>query len=174
MAPFPGGMSNLAGSKKRGSISDALRCANGFSESSQRSFAEDEGLGIQAVTETGRRRAIGKDVSQMSVTAATTNFRADHSMTSILDLEDIFPREGLEKTGPPRPGLKLCLGAKQRQIAARTEVDARLLIVQERPAERPLGPLGAENLKPFRPKMIELKNTEKRQIAVATFMRKGA
>ena len=91
----------------------------------------------------------------MSTATGTANFRASHAMTPILDLKDIFPRKGLEKAGPTRAGMELCLGVEERQIAARTKVNTRLLVVQERATERPLCPLGAEDVKPFRPKLLE-------------------
>jgi hypothetical protein len=48
----------------------------------------------------------------MSIATGTANFRAKHPMTPILDLKDIFPRKGLEKAGPARSGMELCLGGE--------------------------------------------------------------
>ncbi len=91
----------------------------------------------------------------MSTATRTANFRAEHAMTPILDLEDIFPRKGLEKTGPTGAGMELCFRAEERRITARAEVNARLLVVQKRATERLLGPFGAEDAKSFRPKLLK-------------------
>jgi hypothetical protein len=91
----------------------------------------------------------------MSTATGTANFRVKHAMAPILDLKDIFPCKGLEKAGPARAGMELCLGAEERQITARTKVDTRLLVIQERATEWPLRPLGTEDVKSFPPKLLE-------------------
>src|SRR4029077_21267056 len=52
----------------------------------------------------------------------------------------------LEKTRPPGAGVELRVRRKQRQAAADAGVDAVLLVVEQRAAERTLGPLRASDL----------------------------
>ena len=73
---------------------------------------KDQSLGIQAVSESGRWRTVGKDVSEMATATRATDFRANHAMTPIRDLKDILPRKGLEKAGPARAGVELSLGVE--------------------------------------------------------------
>ena len=133
------------------------RHANGFSEifSALICLAKDQSLGIQAVSQAGRRRTVMKHVSEMPAASSTADLRAKHTVTLILDLDNVLLGKRLEKAGPTRAGMEFRLGAEQGQIAARTKVNARLLVVQERATERLLCPLRPQDAKPFRSQLFE-------------------
>ena len=73
----------------------------------------------------------------MSAASRTTNLGTNHSVAAVLNFSDVFQGEWCEKTGPSCPGIELRLRGKQGQVAARTKVNAGLLVVEERAAERP-------------------------------------
>ena len=48
----------------------------------------------------GWRRTIRKDMSEMPTAPGTTDFRPQHAVTSILDLQNIFAGKGFKEAGP--------------------------------------------------------------------------
>ena len=118
-------------------------------------LAKNQRLGVKAVSQPARWRTVLKYVPEMSTAAGAANLRADHAVAPILNLGDIFPREGLEKAGPSRAGVELCLRIEERQITPGAEINASLLVIQQGAAEWPLRPLCAEDLKAFRPELLQ-------------------
>src|SRR5947207_1866483 len=85
----------------------------------------------------------------MCVTTSTKNFCSMHSETVISMLLNISI-DCLVKTGPAGSGFKLCLGTKNRQIAADTFVDTFLFIIEQQTAEGRFGPFPARDSVFFR------------------------
>ena len=62
-----------------------------------------------------------------------------------MKLDDIFLGKGLKETGPAGATVELCLRGKERKIAAGTEIDTLLVVIEEVAAEGGLGTLGADD-----------------------------
>jgi len=90
----------------------------------------------------------------MSAASRTTNLGTNHSVATVLNFGDVFPRERDEKTGPPRSRVEFRLRGKQGQVAARTKVNAGLFIVEQCPAERPFRSLRPQDAESFRAELL--------------------
>jgi len=107
--------------------------------------AEGEGNGVEAVAEPGGWRAILKDMAEVASATNAEDLGPDHAVGDVAQFGDVLSGEGLVKARPAGSGMELRPGGKKRQVAARAEVNAGLVIVQEVAAEGCLGSLGAQD-----------------------------
>src|SRR2546422_4435395 len=94
---------------------------------------------VQAVAQAGRRRAVGKHVTEVAVTPSAADLGTDHPGTRVADGSDVVGIERLEEAGPARTRLELRLRPEERQAAQPARVRARFFLVQQGAAEGPLG-----------------------------------
>ncbi len=94
----------------------------------------------------GRRRAVGEDVAQVAVAAGAQDFDPQHPVAAIGVRRHVLVGHRLEEARPAGARVELRVRGKERQAAADARVDAVPLVVEQRAAERPLGPMRARNL----------------------------
>lgn len=110
---------------------------------------------VYAIAQPGRGRAIRKDMAKVRSATAAVDLRPRHSETAI---RRRAKRAGqrIEETWPARTAIEFFPGPEQRLFAAGAMKDPGPFFVIESAAARPLGPVGAHDLKllggqPFAP-----------------------
>src|SRR4051812_30712972 len=111
---------------------------------------------VDAIAQSGRRRAIRKDVAEMAAAAAAMRFSASHAVGTVVRFLD-RARFRIVEARPAGAALELLLRLEQLLPAARAGEGAGALLVIERAASRPLGAvlahdvelLGRQNLAPL-------------------------
>ncbi len=96
---------------------------------------------VQAVAQPGRRWAIVEHVAEVGIATHAADLDPAHAVADILDVLHVVGIERLEERRPAGAGLELRVGLEQRQATQPARVDAGLLVIEEQPAERTLGPL---------------------------------
>src|SRR5687768_8603528 len=82
----------------------------------------------------------------MAVAAGAADFCPRHAERIVAEIAHVVAVERLVKARPAGAGLEFLAGAEERQAAQAAGVEARLLVVQERAAERPLGAVVEQNV----------------------------
>src|SRR5882724_622417 len=85
--------------------------------------------GVDAVTLTGRGRAILKDMAEMGITFARTNLRPLHAVGRIPLFHHFVLCNRLGETGPARTAVEFIQRAEERLTRDNIDVDSRLVIV---------------------------------------------
>src|ERR1700752_4053772 len=101
---------------------------------------------VDAIAQSGRRRAVGEDMAEMTAAAAAMAFGADHAVGAILRFLDRAGL-GIVEARPAGAALELLLRLEQHLPAARAGEGAGALLVVERAAARPLGAVLAHDVK---------------------------
>lgn len=92
---------------------------------------ETERCGIDAVTKTGRPRAIIENMAEMGIGGLRANLGADHAMGGVVALDDFLIDERLAEAGPTTPGIELIQRTKERFAGNDVDVNAGFVIVPE-------------------------------------------
>src|SRR4030095_3273426 len=85
--------------------------------------------GVDAVTLTGRGRAIVKDMAEMGITFARTNLRALHAVGRIPFFHYFVLRNRLGETGPASSAVEFIQRAEEWLTRDNIDVDSSLVIV---------------------------------------------
>jgi len=104
-------------------------------------FAREESQrgGIHTITQAGRPRSVGKNVTKMGVAESAPYCGTQYSVGKIFLFADVFFGDRLEKTGPSGAGVKLGQGIKQRIVAIDTAIKAGAVLIVQRAGESPFG-----------------------------------
>ena len=86
-------------------------------------------MAVQAIPQSGWRRAVRKNMAKMSIAFRTADLRANHPMGAILDLGYGGWIYGFEKAWPSASGVEFGIGLKQCLAAAHTIIAASLKAV---------------------------------------------
>src|ERR1700752_80868 len=101
---------------------------------------------VDAIAQSGRRRAVGEDMAEVTAAAAAMAFGADHAVGAVLRFLD-RARLRVVEARPAGPALELLLRLEQLLPAARASKGAGALLVVERAAPRPLAAMLAHDVK---------------------------
>lgn len=91
---------------------------------------------INAVSQSRRRWPVGKNMALMASAPRTPDLRAPHSVTVIVDIDEVLPIDGQEERWPARPGIKFRIGFEQRQSAQAARIRTRFFVIGQITAER--------------------------------------
>src|SRR6266481_5348487 len=147
LAPSPSGLSVPLRSETRQAAS-LLELLLGF---------EIQRSGVHAIAQPGRFRAVGEDVSEMSVATGATGFGAGHAVRAVgVFAHVLLVGRGVE-AGPTGAGIEFGFGIEQRCAAGDALIHPRLVVVPVLAAEGTLGArfarhvvlLGCKLLAPF-------------------------
>src|SRR5690554_3435190 len=94
---------------------------------------------VQAIPLPGGWRTIREYMALVAVAAGTADLGSHHAKAGVLNVADMFRVKRLEETRPASAGIKLGIGAEQRQVTQPAVVYPGLLVVQQGTAERVLG-----------------------------------
>src|SRR2546423_2384250 len=107
---------------------------------------EMKGGGIDAVAKLGRRRAVIENMAEVGIAFPRANFPSHHVVTVVDFLDDVLWRDRFRETRPPRAGVILVEGRKERLVGNDVGVDARLGIVPISVMKRGLSAIVARDL----------------------------
>ena len=94
---------------------------------------------IDAVTQTGRLRAVGKHMTQMGAATGTPHFGATHTVGIIeFKLQGLRVRR-LEVTRPTTAGVEFAVGSEQHRPASHAVIEACCMVIPIFSAEGRLG-----------------------------------
>ena len=107
----------------------------------------------------GRLRPVVEDVPEMAAARRTEHLHPRHAVAQVEPGLDCIELGGLDEARPARARVVLRVGTEQLAAAAGAPVDACLLGVPVRPAERPLGAVLTQNRvllgrQPFAPLLV--------------------
>src|SRR5690554_527887 len=80
-----------------------------------------QGYRVEAITQPGGRRSIFKYMSKMAAAAGTGNLGANHTMTEVRCLGDVFLHCRLVEARPATTGIELGRGIEQQAATTDTE-----------------------------------------------------
>src|SRR5271168_1376240 len=92
---------------------------------------------IDAVTQSGRPRAVLEHMAEMAVATGAKHLGADHAVGHIALLVDVTFGCRLGEAWPAAAGIELGIGLKQRLTAAGTDIGAGALLMLVLAGERP-------------------------------------
>src|ERR1041384_307091 len=95
---------------------------------------------VDAIAQSGRRRAVREDMAEMAAAAAAMHLGAHHAVAHVARLLD-RTRLRIVEARPAGAALELLLRPEQRLPATRAAKRAGALLEIERAAARPLGPV---------------------------------
>lgn len=104
---------------------------------------ERQRQGIDAITQAGGWRAVGKDMPKVRIADVAKDFGSDHAMAGIGFFTNIVGIERFEITGPSASSIKFCVGREQRRATADALVDTGLCGVPVLTSEWAFGSLFA-------------------------------
>src|SRR5205807_4026221 len=104
---------------------------------------------VQAVALMGRRWAVVEHVAEVRVAARTADLDPAHAVAVVGEIRHVVGIERLEEARPAGARVELRIRREQRQTAQPAHVRARLLVVEEQAAERPLGALVEDHVALF-------------------------
>src|SRR5690606_1780749 len=84
------------------------------------------GHGVDAVTQPGRGRTVGKDVTQVTIAAGTAHLGTHHSEGAVLVLLESVLRDRSGERRPTGAGLELLARAEEGISTCRADVPTRL------------------------------------------------
>src|SRR5687768_2922324 len=85
-------------------------------------------------------------MAEMAVAAGAADFGARHAQRIVAEIAHVVAVERLVKARPAGAGFEFFAGAEERQAAEPAGIEARLLVVQKRAAERALGAVVEQNM----------------------------
>src|SRR5208282_3827287 len=100
---------------------------------------------IYAIPEPGRRGAVMKNMTKMRPAAPAFHLRPLHPISLIRQIDDTAFADRLVKTWPAAAALEFGITLEERIAAYRAIISADLMILFQRTAVRPLGPLLSSN-----------------------------
>src|SRR5271154_6407423 len=100
---------------------------------------------VHAVAQSGRLRAVVKNVAEMAAAAPAMNFGAGHAEARVLGFTDRILQR-LIKARPSGAALELGLRGEQRQVAAGAGEGALAVLLEQRARARTLGAFLAQDL----------------------------
>src|SRR5688500_17719563 len=106
---------------------------------------EVERHAVDAVAQPGRRRAVGKHVTEVTAALAAVHFGANHEVAVVIGCSD-RALDRLEEAGPPGAAFEFPCGDEQLLAAACTGEGARALLLQQRAGAGPLGRMLSQDL----------------------------
>src|SRR4029077_2826648 len=95
--------------------------------------------GIHAIPQAGGRRAVVKNMAEVSVAQRAVHGLANHTKARIAFLANVFLRDRSPETRPPGARLKLRIRTEQCIVATDAAVEAVLVKIPVLARERPLG-----------------------------------
>jgi len=101
---------------------------------------------VDAVTETGGLRAVGKDMAKVGIAGFGTRFDPYHSVARVFHLNDFLFLDWLVKAGPTGATIKFGFRGKERFAGDDIHVDAFLFVVPVGVVERGFSAAFAGNL----------------------------
>src|SRR4028118_2103569 len=93
---------------------------------------------VQTIALSRRRRTVRENVTEMSVTAATANLYANHSVRIIGDVANVIGVKRRVKRSPAGAGMEFCIRTEKRQTAQTTDVSAFGFVIGQISAKRRL------------------------------------
>src|SRR5687767_1062861 len=84
-------------------------------------------------------------MAEVAVAAGAVDLDARHPVVVVGLFQHVAWRNRLKEAWPAGAGIEFRLRRKQRQPAAGAAIDALFLVIEQRPAERPLGAAAAED-----------------------------
>src|SRR5262245_498864 len=88
-------------------------------------------------------------MTEVGIAAGAQNLHPSHPVAPVLFGDDVLAGDRLEEAGPAGAGVELRVRGEEREPAADARVDALPLVVEQRPAEGPLGGLPSGDLELF-------------------------
>ena len=70
-------------------------------------------------------------MAEVCIALATSHLGPNHSVTSVLDFDEVCSIERLEETGPAASGIKLRVGPKKGKFATDTTEHPNSLFIQQ-------------------------------------------
>src|SRR5947207_11164810 len=100
---------------------------------------------VQAVAQSGRRRAIVENVTEMRAATRAKNFIALHAETVVFHGRDDPGDKRFGKTGPASAGFELRVAREQQRVASGAMENAAAMFRQQDGGTRALGRVATEN-----------------------------
>src|SRR6201996_7739355 len=100
---------------------------------------------IDAVTQSGRPRAVLEHMAEMTIAARAQHFGADHAVAHVAFLVDTAFGCRLGEARPAAAGIELGIGLEQRLSAAGADIGARAMLMLVFAGEGPFGRLLAQH-----------------------------
>ena len=102
--------------------------------------------GINAITQAGRRRAVGEDVAQVRIADMADDFGAQHAVRAVDLFGHMVGIERPEITRPAATRVELGIRFEQRCVAADAHVNAVFMMIPIAAGEGPFGHSMARDL----------------------------